>query len=120
MDRKIRFLVSLHTRENDFQVAQARSAEDAARKLESELEIIYAGDDAVHQSTELLKAIQSPAGSRPDAIVGEPGGWTALPQVAGAASAAGIGWAGLNRRPGYLTELRRGGAPPAFSLRFDH
>lgn len=120
MSRKIRFLVSLHTRENDFQVAQARSAEDAARKLESELEIIYAGDDAVHQSTELLKAIQSPAGSRPDAIVVEPVGRTALPQVAGAARGAGIGWAVLNRRPDYLTELRRGATTPIFAVSSDH
>jgi ribose transport system substrate-binding protein len=120
MDRKIRFLVSLHTRENDFQVAQARSAEDAARKLESELEIIYAGDDAVHQSTELLKAIQSPAGSRPDAIVVEPVGRTALPQVAGAAIAAGMGWAVLNRRPDYLAELRRTATAPVFAVSSDH
>jgi ribose transport system substrate-binding protein len=120
MNRKIRFLVSLHTRENDFQVAQARSAEDTARKLESEVEIIYAGDDAVHQSTELLKAIQKPAESRPDAIVVEPVGRTALPQVAGAASAAGIGWAVLNRRPDYLAELRRAATSPVFAVSSDH
>jgi ribose transport system substrate-binding protein len=120
MNRKIRFLVSLHTRENDFQVAQARSAEDTARKLESNVEIIYAGDDAVHQSTELLKAIQKPAESRPDAIVVEPVGRTALPQVAGAASAAGIGWAVLNRRPDYLAELRRAATSPVFAVSSDH
>ncbi|MFZ0954038.1 MAG: hypothetical protein WAN17_17335, partial [Candidatus Sulfotelmatobacter sp.] len=69
MNKKLRFLVSLHTRDNDFQVAQAQSAEDTARKLGIEVEIIYAGDDAVHQSTELLKAIQSRVESRPNAIV---------------------------------------------------
>ncbi|MGC2532634.1 MAG: hypothetical protein WA424_06765, partial [Candidatus Sulfotelmatobacter sp.] len=81
MSKKLRFLVSLHTRDNDFQVAQAQSAEDTARKLGSEVEIIYAGDDAVHQSTELLKAIQSRVELRPVAIVVEPVGRTALPQV---------------------------------------
>ena len=93
MMKKLRFLVSLHTRENDFQVAQAQSAEDTARKLGSDAEIVFADNDAVNQSTQLLKAIQSRVESRPDAIVVEPIGGTALPQVARAASAAGIGWA---------------------------
>lgn len=118
--KKLRFLVSLHTRENDFQVAQAQSAEDTARKLGSDVEIIYAGDDAVHQSTELLKAIQSRVESRPDAIVVEPVGRTALPQVAQAASTAGIGWAVLNRRPDYLMELRRAATKPIFAVSSDH
>jgi ABC-type sugar transport system substrate-binding protein len=46
MAKKLRFLVSLHTRDNDFQVAQAKSAEETARKLGSDLEIVYADDDA--------------------------------------------------------------------------
>src|SRR5208282_3495453 len=120
MNKKLRFLVSLHTRDNDFQVAQAQSAEDAARKLGIDVEIIYAGDDAVHQSTELLKAIQSRVESRPDAIVVEPVGRTALPQVAQAASSAGIGWAVLNRRPEYLAELRRTATTPIFAISSDH
>ena len=37
MMKKLRFLVSLHTRENDFQVAQGQSAEDTARKLGSDV-----------------------------------------------------------------------------------
>jgi ribose transport system substrate-binding protein len=120
MNKKLRFLVSLHTRDNDFQVAQAKSAEDTARKLGIDVEIIYAGDDAVHQSTELLKAIQSRVESRPDAIVVEPVGRTALPQVAQAASSGGIGWAVLNRRPEYLAELRRTATTPVFAVSSDH
>ncbi len=120
MNKKLRFLVSLHTRDNDFQVAQARSAEETGRKLGIDVEIIYAGDDAVHQSTELLKAIQSRVESRPDAIVVEPVGRTALPQVAQAASSAGIGWAVLNRRPDYLAELRRAATAPMFCVSSDH
>jgi ribose transport system substrate-binding protein len=120
MMKKLRFLVSLHTRENDFQVAQAKSAEDTARKLGGDVEIVFADDDAVHQSTELLKVIQSPVESRPDAIVVEPVGGMALPQVAGAASAAGIGWAVLNRRPEYLSELRRAATTPIFAVSSDH
>jgi ribose transport system substrate-binding protein len=120
MMKKLRFLVSLHTRENDFQMAQAKSAEDTARKLGIDAEIIFADDDAVNQSTQLLKAIQSRVESRPDAIVVEPVGGTALPQVARAAGVAGIGWAVLNRRPDYLSELRAATAAPIFAISSDH
>ena len=119
MMKKLRFLVSLHTRENDFQMAQAQSAEDTARKLGIDAEIVFADDDAVNQSTQLLKAIQSRVESRPNAIVMEPVGGTALPRVAKAASAAGIGWAVLNRRPDYLPELRTAAAP-VFAISSDH
>ena len=118
--KKLRFLVSLHTRENDFQVAQAKNAEDTARKLGSEAEIVFADNDAVNQSTQLLKAIQSRAESRPDAIVVEPIGSAALPQVAQAASAAGIGWAVLNRRPDYLSDLRNRATAPVFAVSSNH
>ena len=118
--KKLRFLVSLHTRENDFQVAQAQSAEDTARKLGSAVEIVFAENDTVNQSTELLKAIQSRGESRPDAVVVEPVGGTALPQVAQAASSAGIGWAILNRRPNYLADIRATAKAPIFALSSDH
>ncbi|MFY9950364.1 MAG: substrate-binding domain-containing protein, partial [Candidatus Sulfotelmatobacter sp.] len=93
MMKKLRFLVSLHTRENDFQMAQAQTAEATANKLGSDVEIVFADNDAVNQSTQLLKAIQNRVDSRPDAIIVEPFGGTALPQVARAACSAGIGWA---------------------------
>jgi ribose transport system substrate-binding protein len=118
--KKLRFLVSLHTRENDFQVAQAQSAEDTARKLGSAVEIVFAENDTVNQSTQLLKAIQSRDESRPDAVVVEPVGGTALPQVAQAASSAGIGWAILNRRPNYLADIRATAKSPIFALSSDH
>lgn len=120
MGKKLRFLVSLHTRDNDFQAAQAQSAEDTARKLGSDVEIVFADNDAVNQSTQLLKAIQSRDESRPDAIVVEPVGGTALPQVARAASAAGIGWAVVNRRPDYLPDLRTAATAPMFAVSSNH
>jgi ABC-type sugar transport system substrate-binding protein len=89
--KKLQFLISLHGNQNDFQVAQAQCAEATARKLGINAEIVLAEDDAVNQSTQLLKAIQSQKESRPDAIMLEPVGGTALPQVAKAANAAGIG-----------------------------
>jgi ribose transport system substrate-binding protein len=118
--KKLRFLVSLHNRENDFQVAQAQCAEATARKLGIDVEMLSAEDDAVNQSTQLLNAIQAKQEARPDAIVLEPVGGTALPQVAKAANAAGIGWAVLNRQPEYLAELRRLGTTPMFTVSADH
>lgn len=118
--KKLKFLVSLHTRENDFQTAQARSAEEAAHKLGIETEITFADNDAVNQSTQILTAIQSRAESRPDAIVLEPVSATALPQAARAACAAGIGWVVLNRRPDYMPDLRRTATVPVFAIGSDH
>jgi len=57
MMKKLRFLLSLHTRENDFQAAQAQTAEETAHKLGSNVEIVFADNDAVNQSTQLLKAL---------------------------------------------------------------
>jgi ribose transport system substrate-binding protein len=118
--RKLRFLVSLTTNDNDYQIEQAQSAEQAAKRLGVEAQIIYADNDAITQSTQILKAIQAPAETRPDAIVFEPVGGTALPQVARAAAGAGIGWAVLNRDANYIAELRRTSTVPIFAVSSDH
>src|SRR6267142_1815627 len=103
---KIRILVSLTTNDNDYQIEQAQSAEQAASKLGVTAEILYANNDAINQSTQILRAIQASPAERPNAIVFEPVGGTALPQVARAAAAAEIGWAVLNRLADYLQDLR--------------
>lgn len=119
--KKLRFLVSLTTNDNDYQIEQAQSAEQMARKLGVEARIIYADNDAITQSTQILKAIQSDDElQRPNVIVFEPVGGTALPQVARAAASAGIGWAVLNRDANYIPELRRTSAAPVFTLTSDH
>jgi ribose transport system substrate-binding protein len=118
--KKLRFLVALTTDDNDYQIEQAQSAEQAARKLGVEVHILYAENDAITQSTQILKAIQSAEVLRPDAIVFEPVGGTALPQVARAAVIAGIGWAVLNRDANYIPELRKSSSAPVFSVSSDH
>jgi ribose transport system substrate-binding protein len=118
--RKLKFLVSLHSNENDFQIAQAKAAEEAAHRLGISAEITFADNDAVNQSTQILKAIQNPAESRPDAIVLEPVSGSALPQVARAACSAGVGWAVLNRNPDYMLELGRAAVAPIFTVSSDH
>src|SRR5712692_4075273 len=118
--KKLRILVSLTTDENDYQIEQAQSAEQAAKKLSADAEIIFAGNDAIAQSTQILKRIQSSGDSRPDAIVFEPVGGTALPQVARAAVSAGIGWAVLNRDASYIAELRQAFPVAVFAVSSDH
>src|SRR5579863_1824119 len=118
--KKLRLLISLTTSDNDYQIEQALSAESAARKFGVEVEIIYADNDAINQSTQLLKAIQAPEILRPDAIIFEPVGGTALPQVAKAAATNGIGWAVLNRDASYISELRKTTKAPLFALTSDH
>jgi ribose transport system substrate-binding protein len=117
---KLRILVSLTTDDNDYQLEQAQSADEAAKRLGVTAEIIYAGNDAISQSTQLLKAVQAPPEARPSAIVFEPVGGTALPQVARAATAAGIGWAVLNREANYIEELRKNSTTPIFAISSDH
>jgi ABC-type sugar transport system substrate-binding protein len=116
---KPKVLVSLTTNDNDYQREQAASAEEAAKRAGVEIQIIYAENDAINQSQQLLKAIQSPAGIRPDAVLFEPVG-TGLPQVAKAAVAAGIGWVILNREVDYVNELRRTAKAPVFGVTTDH
>lgn len=118
--KKLRFLLSLTTDDNDYQIEQAQSAEVAARKLGIEVQTVYADNDAITQSTQVLKAIQAAETLRPDAIIFEPVGGTALPQVARAAVTAGIGWAVLNRDASYIPELRKVSTAPVFAVSSDH
>jgi ribose transport system substrate-binding protein len=118
--KKLRILVSLTTNDNDYQIEQAKSAEQTSRRLNVETHIVYAENDAINQSTQLLRAIQAAPQDRPDAIVFEPVGGTALPQVAKAAAAANIGWAVLNREATYISELRRTAKAPMFCVSNDH
>ena len=118
--KKLRFLVSLTTNDNDYQIEQAKSAEQMARKLDVEIQIVYADNDAITQSTQILKVIQADENQRPNAVVFEPVGGTALPQVARAAASAGIGWAVLNRDANYIAELRKSSSAPFFGVSSDH
>src|ERR1700751_6050974 len=120
MAKKTRIVVALTTNDNDYQIEQAQSAEQAATRLGVTVEIIYADNDAIKQSTQILKVVQAPPELRPDAIVFEPVGGTALPQVARAAATAGIGWAVLNRDAAYIAELRKTAKEPMFEVGSDH
>ena len=118
--KKLKFLVSLTTNDNDYQIEQAADAEAAARRLGIDVQIIYADNDSITQSQQILNVIQSRSESMPDGIVFEPVGGTALPQVARAAASAGIGWVVLNRNVEYIAEIRKTSKVPVFGVSSDH
>jgi ABC-type sugar transport system substrate-binding protein len=115
---KLNLLVSLITEQNDYQLEQAASAQMAAQKVGARVQIIYANNDAVQQTQQILQYIQEPT-KRPDAILVEPVG-TGMPQVAKAAVSAGIAWVVINSHVDYLSQLRQHSMVPIFSVMSDH
>jgi ABC-type sugar transport system substrate-binding protein len=110
-------VVALITRDNDYQAEQAASATEAATRVGAKIQVVYADNDAVNQTQQLVKIIQDPI-RRPTAILVEPVG-TGMAQVAKAAVAAGIGWGVLSRQTEYIPELRRKNQAPVFSVTTD-
>lgn len=115
---KLNVVVSLITDDNDYQLEQAASAQVAAQRLGATVEIVYAGNDAVHQTQQLLRFIQEPS-KRPDAILVEPVG-TGMPQIARAAVGAGIAWGIVNSSVDYIQTLRQHALVPVFSVLCNH
>lgn len=115
---KLTVVVSLITEDNDYQLEQAASAQAAAAKLGAHVQIVYANNDAVLQTQQVLSFIQEPS-KRPDAILVEPVG-TGMPQVAKAAVSAGIAWGVINAGVDYISELRHRALVPVFSVLSDH
>ena len=87
--KQLKFLISLITSDNDFQQEQARAAEETARRMNVDIDIVYADSDAITQSQQLLRVIQLHPELRPDGIVFEAVSGTGLPHVARAAGAPG-------------------------------
>ena len=117
--KTLRVVLALITRDNDYQREQASVAEAAARRLGIDLQVVYADNDAILQTKQILEAIQAPAAERPDAVVVEPVG-TGMLGVASAAAGRGIGWIVLNREADYLSALREASSVPIGSIECDN
>lgn len=118
-ETRLRFVLSLITRDNDYQMEQASAAEQAAGRLGVELQVLFADNDAIQQSGQILDVIHA-HGAQVDAILVEPASRTGFPKVARAAVAAGTAWVVLNSEVEYLTELRSAAKVPAFSVSADN
>jgi len=116
--KKLKFLISLIMEENYYQKLHASAAQDVARRLSVDIQILYSGNDAITQSEQLLNAIHSPIDARPDGIICAPVGTTLAP-VARRATETGVGWAVLNRECDYISELRRNSSAPVFFVSTD-
>src|ERR1700678_4782034 len=112
--KRLKCLVALITDDNDFQVEQARAAEATAQRLGVDVEVVYAANDSINQSQQLLNVIQGDIAKHPEAIIFEPVSGTALPHVGRAAAGAGIAGAVLNRQAEYSANLVRTTPPPVF------
>lgn len=116
---KLRVVLSLITRDNDYQLEQAKAAEAVAQQQNVELEIFYADGNSVTQSAQLLDAIHKYKAGL-GAILVEPAGGTEFPQVSRAAVSTGIAWVVLNRDASSLADLRGNFPAPAFAVSSDH
>lgn len=106
---------------NDFQLAQEQAAQEAALRLGVDLQVVRIDEDAIQQSQQILRLLQSSDSDRPNGVLFEPVG-TALAQAARIAAAKGVGWAVLNRESvDYFKELRSAfPKSPMFSVTTSH
>lgn len=116
--KRLRFALSLITGDNDYQRRQASAAQEAAARLGVDIRIIFANNNVIDQSQQLIDAIH--AVERVDGILVEPAGQTGFPQVAQAAVSAGTAWVILNCEPSYLSKLRSGSTVPVFAVSADN
>jgi len=117
--KKLKFLISLRAEDTNYQKQNAIAAQETAARLDVDVQILYAGNDAITQSEDILKAIRSSVNFRPDGIICTPVGTTLL-RVAREAAVAGIAWAIVNREWDYPEELRQSSQIPIFSVTVDH
>ncbi len=105
MSRKV--VVSLITKDQEFQELQASDAARAGAKLGLEVEVLFAENNAVLQIQQLFKFVHAPEAERPAAIVTETVTGEGLERVARNAVRAGIAWVLVNRKVPYLEGLRK-------------
>jgi ribose transport system substrate-binding protein len=115
----LKVALALITQDNDYQQEQAAVAAAAAKRLGVRLQVVYAGNDAIAQTKQILALIHAPEADRPNAILVEPVG-TGMIGVATAAADAGIGWIVMNREADYLASLRQKSAAQIGSVVCDN
>ena len=117
--KKLHFVVSLITNDNDYQRQQASAAQQTAARLGVELDICFAGNDAIKQSDQILDVIHARK-SELNGILVEPAGRTAFPKLAQAAASAGIAWVVMNCDADYLNDIRARSTVPVFMVSADN
>jgi len=103
MKRKI--VVSLLTKDQEFQVMQAADAERAAARAGFDIEVVYANNNTALQQERLYHFVHAHERTRPAAIVAQTVSGEGLPRVALEAVKAGIGWVLLSTDVPYIDAL---------------
>lgn len=117
--KKLKVLVALITQDNDYQREQAAVAEATAKRLNLDVQVLYAGGDAIAQTQQILSALRTSGDAKFDAVIVEPVG-TGMTGVAKTAAAAGTGWIVLNREADYLVPIRETSTAPIGSVDSDN
>lgn len=117
--KKLKVLLALITQDNDYQREQASVAVATAQRLGIDLQVVYADNNAITQTQQILAAVHAAEAERPGAVVVEPVG-TGMLAVAQVAVGSGIGWVVLNREADYLAPLRHGATVPVGSVECDN
>ena len=117
--KQLKVVLALITEDNDYQREQAAVAQTTADRLRIGLQVVYAGNDAIAQTKQILALIHAAASDHIDAIIVEPVG-TGMLSVASTAVKHGIGWIVLNREADYLTQLREEASVPVGSVASDN
>lgn len=107
---ELKVLLALTTEDNDYQREQASVAQATADRLGISLQVLFAGNDAIGQTKQILESIKQTS-EPPDVVVVEPVG-TGMSTVAAQAARQGIGWIVLNREPDYIEPLRNDSSAP--------
>ncbi len=104
MPQKI--VVSLLTKDQEFQILQAEDARTAAAKAGLDIEVLFVNNNAALQMERLYHFVNAPAAARPMAIVVQTVAGDGIPRLARDAANAGIGWVLLSRDVSYIDSLR--------------
>ncbi len=102
-----RILVCLISDQNEFQLLQAADARRVAAGVGFDVDISYAGGNAIQQIHQAFESIHAPEEKRPNAILMEPVSGDGLERLARNALRAGIGWVSINRPASWIGDLQR-------------
>jgi ribose transport system substrate-binding protein len=103
---KPKVVVSLLTRDQEFQTMQAADAERAAGRAGLDIDVVFARNNSVLQVEQLYPFVRAAETGRPAAIIVQSVAGEGLERVARDAVKASIGWILLSRDVQYIDALR--------------
>ena len=102
-----RVVVALTSAAQEYQTLQGEDALSAGARLEADVEVLFAEDNAVMQIQQLFRYVHAPEAERPAALLLHTRVPDGLERVARNAARAGIAWILLNRSAPYVEPLRK-------------